>query len=59
MEEMRIQEAKEAARMRSIIIIGVGNVLAILIGLGVWFVRRKIKATKVALPEMQMDMPKK
>ncbi|MEZ8826821.1 TIGR03503 family protein [Vibrio amylolyticus] len=59
MEELRIKEAKEAARMRSFIIIGVGNVLAIILGLGVWFVRRKLKASKVAMPEMQLDMPKK
>ncbi|MCK6262615.1 TIGR03503 family protein [Vibrio sp. ZSDE26] len=59
LEEQMMKEAKEAARMRSMIIIAVGNVLAILIGLGVWFVRRKLNATKVALPEMQLDMPKK
>ncbi|MGF1696942.1 TIGR03503 family protein [Vibrio kyushuensis] len=59
LEEQMLKEEQEAARMRSLIIIAVGNIVAILIGLGVWFVRRKLNAAKVALPEMQLEMPKK
>ncbi|MGC9404090.1 TIGR03503 family protein [Vibrio genomosp. F10] len=59
LEELRIKEEKEAARTRSMIIIGVGNIVAILVGLAVWFIRRKLNAAKKALPEMQLDMPKK
>lgn len=40
------------------IIIAVGNVVAILLGLLIWFVVRKVKAKKKALPEMQLKAPK-
>jgi heme/copper-type cytochrome/quinol oxidase subunit 2 len=40
------------------IIIGVGNVVAILLGLLIWFVVRKIRAKKQAQPEMQLSVPK-
>ncbi len=39
-------------------IIAVGNVAAILLGLLIWFVIRKITAKKRALPEMQLKAPK-
>lgn len=59
MEEMQIIKMREDKRKRSMIIIGIGNVVVILIGLIVWFVRRKLKAKKEAMPEMQLEMPKK
>ncbi|MFA0520689.1 TIGR03503 family protein, partial [Vibrio sp. 10N.222.55.E8] len=45
-------------RLRSIIIIVVGNVTAIVLGLLIWFVIRKVKAKKQAQPEMQLNAPK-
>ena len=59
MEEMQLIKMREEKRTRSMIIIGVGNVVVVLIGLVVWFIRRKLKAKKEALPEMQLEMPKK
>ncbi|MGF1709014.1 TIGR03503 family protein [Vibrio kagoshimensis] len=58
-EEQRILEQREADRQKNMIIIGVGNVVAILLGLLIWFVIRKIKAKKQAMPEMQLQAPKK
>ena len=40
------------------IIIAVGNVVAILLGLLIWFVARKVAAKKRAQPEMQLKAPK-
>lgn len=59
MEEMQLAEFRKAQRTKSMIIIGVGNLIAILLGLVVWFVMRKLKAKKEAMPEMQLEMPKK
>ncbi|WP_423839748.1 TIGR03503 family protein [Vibrio mytili] len=57
--EKRIIAEREAERKRNIVIIAVGNLIALLIGLLVWFVWRKIKAKREAIPEMQLTMPKK
>ncbi|KJY82334.1 glutamate synthase [Vibrio galatheae] len=59
MEEMQLIQMREEKRTRTMIIIGVGNIVMILIGLLVWFVRSKLKASKQAIPEMQLEMPKK
>lgn len=59
MEEIQLQEMREAKRTRTMILIGVGNVVVLILGLAVWFVMRKLKASRQALPEMQLDMPKK
>lgn len=59
LEEIQLKEMREAKRTRTMILIGVGNVVALILGIGVWFVMRKLKASKQALPEMQLDMPKK
>ncbi|MFM2608737.1 TIGR03503 family protein [Vibrio chagasii] len=56
--EMMILKKREEDRQRSMIIIGVGNVVAILLGLLVWFVVRKVAAKKRAQPEMQLKAPK-
>ncbi|MBJ2146853.1 TIGR03503 family protein [Vibrio sp. IB15] len=56
--EMMILKKREEDRQRSMIIIGVGNVVAILLGLLIWFVVRKVTAKKIAQPEMQLKSPK-
>lgn len=58
-EEQRIQEARDEQRKMSIAIIAIGNVVIVLVGLVVWFVMRKMKAKRAAIPEMQLEMPKK
>ncbi|ARP38959.1 TIGR03503 family protein [Vibrio syngnathi] len=57
-EKLMILQKREDDRQRSIMIIAVGNVAAILLGLLIWFVIRKITAKKRALPEMQLKAPK-
>lgn len=57
--EKALIEKREAERTRNMIIIGVGNVVAIILGLLIWFVMRKLKAKKQMLPEMQLQAPKK
>jgi len=59
LEEIRIKQEREAKRKRSMMIIAIGNVSAIVIGLLIWFVVRKVKAKRAAIPEMQLEMPKK
>lgn len=56
--EMMILKKREEDRQRSMIIIGVGNVVAILLGLLIWFVVRKVTVKKRAQPEMQLKAPK-
>ncbi|MEZ9698754.1 TIGR03503 family protein [Vibrio sp. 10N.261.46.E12] len=56
--ELMILQKREDDRQRSMIIIAVGNVVAILLGLLIWFVVRKVTAKKKALPEMQLKAPK-
>ncbi|MEC7939514.1 MAG: TIGR03503 family protein [Pseudomonadota bacterium] len=56
--EMMILKKREEDRKRSLIIIGVGNVVAIILGLLIWFVVRKVTAKKRAQPEMQLKAPK-
>jgi uncharacterized protein (TIGR03503 family) len=56
--EQLLLKQREEERQRSMIIIGVGNVVAILLGLLIWFVVRKIRAKKQAQPEMQLSVPK-
>ncbi|CAK1992912.1 TIGR03503 family protein [Vibrio crassostreae] len=56
--ELMILQKREDDRQRSMIIIAVGNLVAILLGLLIWFVVRKVKAKKKALPEMQLKAPK-
>lgn len=57
--EQQMLEAREAARKKSMIIIAVGNVIAIILGLLIWFIVGKIRAKKAAIPEMQLAAPKK
>ncbi|ELA8130502.1 TIGR03503 family protein [Vibrio parahaemolyticus] len=57
--EKRIIAEREAERRRSMIIIAVGNVVMLLIAIVAWIVWRKLKAKRQAMPEMQLEVPKK
>ncbi len=57
--EKRIIAEREAERKRSMIIIAVGNVVMLLIAIVTWIVWRKLKAKRQAMPEMQLEVPKK
>ncbi|HBC3498526.1 MULTISPECIES: TIGR03503 family protein [Vibrio] len=57
--EKRIIAEREAERKRSMIIIAVGNVVMLLIAVVAWIVWRKLKAKRQAMPEMQLEVPKK
>ncbi|HGS5289342.1 TPA: TIGR03503 family protein [Vibrio parahaemolyticus] len=57
--EKRIIAEREAERKRSMIIIAVGNVVMLLIAIVAWIVWRKLKAKRQAMPEMQLEVPKK
>ncbi|MGY6376370.1 TIGR03503 family protein [Vibrio parahaemolyticus] len=57
--EKRIIAEREAERKRSMIIIAVGNVVMLLIAIVAWIVWRKLKAKRLAMPEMQLEVPKK
>ncbi|GAK85373.1 hypothetical protein JCM19238_2955 [Vibrio ponticus] len=59
LEAQRIKEVRESQRQTSMMIIIVGNLVVVLIGLVTWFVMRKLKAKRAAIPEMQLEMPKK
>ncbi|HFD4277153.1 TPA: TIGR03503 family protein [Vibrio parahaemolyticus] len=57
--EKRIIAEREAERKRSMIIIAVGNVVMLLTAIVAWIVWRKLKAKRQAMPEMQLEVPKK
>ncbi|MFW9640364.1 TIGR03503 family protein [Vibrio parahaemolyticus] len=57
--EKRIIAEREAERKRSMIIIAVGNVVMLLIAIVACIVWRKLKAKRQAMPEMQLEVPKK
>ncbi|HCG7382168.1 TPA: TIGR03503 family protein [Vibrio parahaemolyticus] len=57
--EKRIIAEREAERKRSMIIIAIGNVVMLLIAIVAWIVWRKLKAKRQAMPEMQLEVPKK
>ncbi len=57
--DKRIIAEREAERKRSMIIIAVGNVVMLLIAIVAWIVWRKLKAKRQAMPEMQLEVPKK
>ncbi|ELA8114277.1 TIGR03503 family protein [Vibrio parahaemolyticus] len=57
--EKRIIAERKAERKRSMIIIAVGNVVMLLIAIVAWIVWRKLKAKRQAMPEMQLEVPKK
>lgn len=59
MEEMQLIKMREEKRTRSFIIIAVGNLIALILGILIWFVRSKLRASKQVVPEMQLEMPKK
>ena len=56
--ELMILQKREDDRQRSMIIIAVGNVVAILLGLLIWFVVRRVKSKRTSQPEMQLKAPK-
>ncbi|MHA2827016.1 TIGR03503 family protein [Vibrio harveyi] len=57
--EKRIIAEREAERKRSIIIIGIGNVIALILVVLFWIIWSKVKAKRQAMPEMQLEVPKK
>jgi uncharacterized protein (TIGR03503 family) len=59
MEELRLIEMREEKKTQGMIMIAIGNVVVILIALIAWFVIGKLRARKQAVPEMQLEMPKK
>ncbi|MFZ3420331.1 TIGR03503 family protein [Vibrio harveyi] len=58
MEKRTIAE-REAERKRSMIIIGIGNVIALILVVLFWIIWSKVKAKRQAMPEMQLEVPKK
>ncbi|MDK9756469.1 TIGR03503 family protein [Vibrio sp. D173a] len=58
MEKSIIAE-REAERKRSMIIIAIGNVIALILVILFWIIWSKIKAKRQAMPEMQLEVPKK
>lgn len=59
LEEQRLIEMREAQKTKGMIMIAIGNVVVIILALVAWFILGKLKARKKALPEMQLDVPKK
>lgn len=59
LEIERVKRDREDARMAGMLTILVGNLVVIVLGLIIWFVIRKLKTRKVAVPEMQLDAPPK
>ncbi|MGY0614061.1 TIGR03503 family protein [Vibrio sp. FJH11] len=56
--DKRLIAEREEDRMRSMVIIAVGNVVMLVLGILVWLAWRKLKAKRDAIPEMQLQMPK-
>lgn len=57
--EKRIIAEREAERKRSMIIIAIGNVIALILVILFWIIWNKLKAKRQAMPEMQLEVPKK
>ncbi|MDA0133585.1 TIGR03503 family protein [Vibrio harveyi] len=57
--EKRIIAEREAERKRSMIIIGIGNVIVLILVVLFWIIWSKVKAKRQAMPEMQLEVPKK
>ncbi|MCX2791710.1 TIGR03503 family protein [Vibrio sp. Sgm 5] len=57
--EKRIIAEREAERKRSMIIIAIGNVIALILVILFWIIWSKLKAKREAMPEMQLEVPKK
>ncbi|WP_188014879.1 TIGR03503 family protein [Vibrio harveyi] len=57
--EKRIIAEREAERKRSMIIIGIGNIIALILVVLFWIIWSKVKAKRQAMPEMQLEVPKK
>ncbi|MBD1555988.1 TIGR03503 family protein [Vibrio sp. S9_S30] len=57
-QAIRAQE-REDERFKGMMIIMIGNLIAIILGIVVWFVVRKIRMKKEQVPEMQLSMPPK
>lgn len=58
LEMLQVLQVREEKRTRTMTIIAVTNIVIILVGLLILFVIRKLKASKEAVPEMQLEMPK-
>ncbi|UTZ22462.1 TIGR03503 family protein [Vibrio campbellii] len=57
--EKRIIAEREAERKLSMIIIAIGNVIALILVILFWIIWSKLKAKRQAMPEMQLEVPKK
>ncbi|AQM69191.1 hypothetical protein Vca1114GL_02759 [Vibrio campbellii] len=57
--EKRIIAEREAERKRSMIIIAIGNVIALILVILFWIIWSTLKAKRQAMPEMQLEVPKK
>ena len=58
LEMLQVLQVREEKRTKTMTIITVTNIVIILLGLLIWFIIRKMKASKEAVPEMQLEMPK-
>ncbi|EGR2467819.1 TIGR03503 family protein [Vibrio cholerae] len=58
-QELLIIQMREEQRSRNMMYIIVGNIVVLILALAVWFVLRKIKMNKAAVPDMQLNMPPK
>ncbi len=56
-EEQAMLAARAEERKSRLMYIGIGNVVALILGMVIWFVIRKIKAKRALMPEMQLHMP--
>ncbi len=57
-QQEEILQQRESARQWKLIYIALGNIGALILGLIIWMVVRKIKARKSGV-SLQLDMPKK
>ncbi|MBE3668267.1 TIGR03503 family protein [Vibrio navarrensis] len=58
-EEQRLLTQRAEDRKQGLIMIAVGNLVVIILGLIGWFVWSKSRAKRQAIPEMQLEVPKK
>lgn len=58
-EKQRILAQREAERMEMITIVAISNIAIFVLGILLWLAIRYLKKRKEAIPEMQLNMPKK
>ncbi|CCN48390.1 TIGR03503 family protein [Vibrio nigripulchritudo] len=60
LEEQAMREKeREDERFKGMMIILIGNLIAIILGIVIWFVLRKVRMQRAQIPEMQLSMPPK